>query len=66
MSAVTRKHAYRGQYVTVTVRGCEAPVTGTIIAWGPQLFRLNVPALGKGRYVELSSCMVERVVEAVR
>lgn len=68
MTRITRASHYRGQYVTVTWRD-GTTTTGTIVAWGPQLFRLYGTSPHPGYpndFIENASANVATVTEAVR
>jgi hypothetical protein len=65
---LTRKYAHRGDRVTVHTRKTETyeagSMTGTLIAWGPQVLRLLVNIGGFGRTVEVHTIRIDRVTAA--
>lgn len=66
IATVTRKTAYRGQYVEVTVRD-EGAIRGNIKGWGTSVLQLRTSPTHPGArcgYREIPSFKVERVVEA--
>lgn len=68
-TTLTRADSPKGQYVTVNFRngsrGLEV-VTGTLMAWGPQIFRIYVTGHGPGRTREIPTAVIGTVTEAVR